>query len=131
MILQETQWNCSSRRVNDSKRRFSAAPDGRDRGLMRKLGVFTSSSPRCPWPRPKMPAYREARDGLLGSLAIIFSTTVMIEVGEGMEENLSTKWALVTGGAGGFGVQFATLLAERNANLVLISRRTAPMEIAG
>jgi short-subunit dehydrogenase len=43
-------------------------------------------------------------------------------------DNLSGKWALVTGASSGFGVEFATLLAERNANLILAARRTEPME---
>ncbi len=43
-------------------------------------------------------------------------------------ENLHNKWALVTGASSGFGVQFARLLAERKANLVLVARRTEPME---
>ena len=43
-------------------------------------------------------------------------------------ENLTHKWALVTGASSGFGVQFANLLAEREANLVLVARRTEPME---
>src|SRR5215470_9050583 len=43
-------------------------------------------------------------------------------------ENLYGKWALVTGASSGFGVQFAKLLAERKANLVLVARRTEPME---
>ena len=43
-------------------------------------------------------------------------------------ENLSGKWALVTGASSGFGVEFATILAEQNANLVLVARRTEPME---
>ena len=33
-----------------------------------------------------------------------------------------------TGASSGFGVQFARLLAERKANLVLVARRTEPME---
>src|SRR5690348_16699057 len=43
-------------------------------------------------------------------------------------ENLHGKWALVTGASSGLGVEFAKLLAERNANLVLIARRAEPME---
>jgi short-subunit dehydrogenase len=43
-------------------------------------------------------------------------------------ENLYNQWALVTGASSGFGVQFAKLLAERKANLVLVARRTEPME---
>ena len=43
-------------------------------------------------------------------------------------ENLYNKWALITGASSGFGVQFARLLAERKANLVLVARRTEPME---
>ena len=43
-------------------------------------------------------------------------------------DNVSGKWALVTGASSGFGVEFAKLLAERNANLVLAARRTEPME---
>jgi short-subunit dehydrogenase len=43
-------------------------------------------------------------------------------------EDLTNKWALVTGASSGFGVEFAALLAERRANLVLVARRTEPME---
>jgi short-subunit dehydrogenase len=43
-------------------------------------------------------------------------------------KDLFGKWALVTGASSGFGVEFAKLLAERNANLVLVARRTEPME---
>jgi short-subunit dehydrogenase len=43
-------------------------------------------------------------------------------------DDFSNKWALVTGASSGFGVQFAKLLAERKANLVLVARRTDPME---
>ena len=43
-------------------------------------------------------------------------------------DNVSGKWALVTGASSGFGVEFATLLAKRHANLVLAARRTEPME---
>jgi uncharacterized protein len=43
-------------------------------------------------------------------------------------ENLRGKWALVTGASSGFGVEFAKLLAEVNANLVLVARRTEPMD---
>src|SRR5215472_12111764 len=45
-----------------------------------------------------------------------------------MEENLRGKWALVTGASSGFGIQFAKLLAEHDANLVLVARRREPME---
>jgi short-subunit dehydrogenase len=43
-------------------------------------------------------------------------------------DDLSNRWALVTGASSGFGVQFAQLLADRKANLVLVARRTEPME---
>src|SRR4029453_17963545 len=43
-------------------------------------------------------------------------------------DNVAGKWALVTGASSGFGIQFATLLAERKANLVLAARRIEPME---
>ena len=43
-------------------------------------------------------------------------------------DNLRGKWALVTGASSGFGVEFARLLAERNANLVLVARRTELMD---
>jgi short-subunit dehydrogenase len=43
-------------------------------------------------------------------------------------KNLQGKWVLVTGASSGLGVEFAKLLAERNANLVLVARRTEPME---
>ena len=42
--------------------------------------------------------------------------------------DFNNRWALVTGASSGFGVQFARLLAERKANLVLVARRTEPME---
>ena len=38
------------------------------------------------------------------------------------------KWALVTGASSGFGVEFATILAEQGSNLVLVARRAEPME---
>lgn len=38
------------------------------------------------------------------------------------------KWALVTGASSGLGVDFARLLAEQGANLVLVARRAEPME---
>jgi short-subunit dehydrogenase len=37
---------------------------------------------------------------------------------------MNGKWALVTGASSGFGVDFATLLPERNANLMLAARCT-------
>src|SRR5215469_3925280 len=43
-------------------------------------------------------------------------------------DNMSGKWALVTGASSGFGIEFANLLAEQHANLVLVARRTEPME---
>ena len=41
---------------------------------------------------------------------------------------VSGKWALVTGASSGFGVEFARLLAEQEANLVLVARRAEAME---
>jgi short-subunit dehydrogenase len=43
-------------------------------------------------------------------------------------KNLQGKWVLVTGASSGLGVEFAKLFAERDANLVLVARRTGPME---
>ena len=43
-------------------------------------------------------------------------------------DSLQGKWALVTGASSGLGVEFAKLLAERKANLVLVARRTEPMQ---
>jgi len=42
--------------------------------------------------------------------------------------DFKNKWALVTGASSGFGLDFASLLAESGANLVLAARRTEPME---
>ncbi len=42
--------------------------------------------------------------------------------------DVNGKWALVTGASSGFGIEFATLLAEEKANLILVARRTEPME---
>jgi uncharacterized protein len=41
---------------------------------------------------------------------------------------MNGKWALITGASSGFGIEFASLLAERKANLILTARRTEPME---
>src|SRR5438309_11554810 len=38
------------------------------------------------------------------------------------------KWALITGGSSGLGLEFADLLAARKVNLVLAARRQVPME---
>jgi len=43
-------------------------------------------------------------------------------------DNVKGKWALVTGASSGFGVEFATLLAQQGANLALVARRKEPME---
>src|SRR5262245_42755968 len=43
-------------------------------------------------------------------------------------DNVAGKWALVTGASSGLGVEFATLLAERKANLILAARSTDSME---
>ena len=43
-------------------------------------------------------------------------------------DKVNGKWALVTGASSGFGIEFAKLLAEQKANLVLGARRTEPME---
>jgi uncharacterized protein len=43
-------------------------------------------------------------------------------------DSVTGKWALVTGASSGFGVEFATVLAQQSANLVLVARRKDPME---
>ena len=42
-------------------------------------------------------------------------------------DNGNGKWALVTGASSGFGIEFATLLAEQNTHLISSARRTEPM----
>ncbi|PWF43992.1 SDR family NAD(P)-dependent oxidoreductase [Massilia glaciei] len=44
------------------------------------------------------------------------------------QQDLKGQWALVTSASSGFGVDFAHLLAERGANLVLAARSAGPME---
>lgn len=43
-------------------------------------------------------------------------------------DEVKGNWALITGASSGFGIEFATMLAERKANLVLAARRKEPME---
>ncbi len=43
-------------------------------------------------------------------------------------QSFKGKWALVTGASSGFGIDFATILAEQGANLVLAARRTEAMQ---
>lgn len=42
--------------------------------------------------------------------------------------NLTGKWALITGASSGLGLEFADLLAAQKVNLVLAARRQEPME---
>lgn len=42
--------------------------------------------------------------------------------------DLEGQWALVTGASSGFGVEFAHLLAQRGANVVLAARSIEPMQ---
>ena len=44
------------------------------------------------------------------------------------DDKMSGRWALITGASSGFGVEFAKLLADQNANLVLAARRREPMK---
>ena len=41
---------------------------------------------------------------------------------------MAKQWAVVTGASSGLGREFATVLADRNINLVLVARRAEPME---
>lgn len=45
-----------------------------------------------------------------------------------MANRMNGKWSLITGASSGFGVDFANILAERGSNLVLVARRTEPMQ---
>ncbi|MGE5802120.1 MAG: SDR family NAD(P)-dependent oxidoreductase [Gemmatimonadota bacterium] len=45
-----------------------------------------------------------------------------------MAADIAGKWALVTGASSGLGVEFATLLADRRANLVLVARSGARLQ---
>lgn len=45
-----------------------------------------------------------------------------------MGSKFEGKWAVVTGASAGLGVDFATIMAEKGANLVLVARRKEPME---
>src|SRR5262244_4537603 len=47
---------------------------------------------------------------------------------EDVMKEIDGKWALVTGASSGFGIEFASLMAERKANLILAARHTEPME---
>lgn len=47
---------------------------------------------------------------------------------DGMTNKFAGKWALITGASSGLGLEFADLLAERKANIVLAARRREPME---
>jgi NADP-dependent 3-hydroxy acid dehydrogenase YdfG len=46
----------------------------------------------------------------------------------GNNEELARKVGVVTGASSGLGVEFAKLFAEHSANLVLVARRTGPMD---
>jgi len=43
-------------------------------------------------------------------------------------DSIEGKWALVTGASSGFGVEFATLLAEQHANLIVVARHADALE---
>jgi len=43
-------------------------------------------------------------------------------------DSVTGSWALVTGASSGFGLEFAALLAQKGANLILVARRKEPME---
>ncbi len=45
-----------------------------------------------------------------------------------MNKDLKNTWSLITGASSGFGVDFAHLLAARGSHLVLVARRTEPMQ---
>ncbi|MBA3582754.1 MAG: SDR family oxidoreductase [Gammaproteobacteria bacterium] len=43
-------------------------------------------------------------------------------------KNLNNKWAIVTGASSGLGVDFATLLAQRGCNLIIVARSVDRLE---
>jgi len=44
-------------------------------------------------------------------------------------QNLKDKWCVVTGASSGLGLEFAKIMAEHGANLVLVARREEPMNL--
>jgi len=48
--------------------------------------------------------------------------------GRPVKVQTNAQWAVVTGASSGLGLEFATLLAARSVNLVLVARREAPMQ---
>lgn len=45
-----------------------------------------------------------------------------------MNKDMQDQWSLITGASSGFGIDFAHLLAARGSHLVLVARRTEPMQ---
>src|SRR4029453_4310953 len=105
--------------------RSSRRRRGKPSHWLRSIGHLAVASARRPlWKQP-----RRQRSGNVAWITVARGLTVEVHGDEEeLMDNINGKWALITGASSGLGVEFARLLAERKANLVLAARRKEPME---